>query len=829
MAQTANIRVEGNVEGSIVVGDNNFVVNANHGTIIYKQAAPQVRLRQFAPQPPRAPRGFVNRSAELSKLEDWIASNEIVLIHAPDGMGKSALLRQAARSEAARAMPNGIILLEPPGFESQSLGADDVFQQLFEALFESEPPLKVDSVTARTYLSNTRPLVVLDEVPLPPMLQRSLPDLIPQGAFLLSADLPAGGDFQRLSLGPLPREESMRLLADRAGVAPDETLKYICGLLEDISLAVTITGNLMRETSMTPEETLDALGKIPVGGMDPFAIALDRAYTLVFNKLGEAERKVLSAAALTPGVSMSPEWFSVVLGANVDADAAIERLKALGLLYANSPRLRLPPGFRLMARRRSLFKEETIFPKLVSYLLEGAGRGNEFITGELGNFLGALDWAVRAGHFTDVIALARTLAPFLCLRGLWDAWGRVLEFALHAAVRLGDRAAEAWALHESGARMVGMGNLSQANELFRRALNLRQKLGDDAGESYTRHNLEFLFPATRPAHPASRFSLAGKLLLALLGFLLAVILLAWMALSDPFSPAPTPTPTPTSTATATLTPTPAPTATPTIVRTVTPTPDVPAPQVGAIQVEPSQSFYGPGAPACSLPKVVILSLEAFDPAGIASAEARYRYRSGSIHGEWHQADMTRKENDLFMLEIDHNEQERALRSLDGLDGELEWEATVRDTFDNTVTLPGPATVVNYSRCEANPPVILRPAARPIPVYYGDVAFCGGNYPTQMDISALARDESVLKQVFVQYYYRRGASTGPVYTLPLGKRGNDLYGNLLDHNKNNLAAKTLNEKDGFFVWQIIAVDDFGNRAASNEISVPIEYRYCPPPG
>lgn len=749
MAQTANIRVEGSVEGSIVVGDNNFVVNANHGTIIYKQAAPQVRLRQFAPQPPRAPRGFVNRSAELSKLEDWIASNEIVLIHAPDGMGKSALLRQAARSEAARAMPNGVILLEPPGFESQSLGADDVFQQLFEALFESDPPLKVDSVTARTYLSNTRPLVVLDEVPLPPMLQRSLPDLIPQGAFLLSADLPAGGDFQRLPLGPLPRDESARMLAERAGGAPDETLKYICGLLEDISLAVTITGNLMRETGMTPEETLDALGSIPVGGMDPFAIALDRAYTLVFNKLGEAERKVLSAAALTPGVSLSSEWFSVVLGANVDA--AIERLKALGLLYANSPRLRLPPGFRLMARRRSLFKEETIFPKLVMYLLEGAGRGNEFIIGELGNFLGALDWAVRAGRFADVISLARTLAPLLCLRGLWDAWGRVLDFALHAAVRLGDRAAEAWALHESGARLAGLGNISQANELFRRALNLRQKLGDDVGETYTRHNLELLFPAARPAHPASRFPLAGKLLLALLGLLLTVILLAWMALSDPFSPAPTPTPT--STATAALTPRLTPTATPTIMLTVTPTPDVTAPQVESMQVEPSQSFYGPGAEACTLPKIVILSLTASGPAGIASAESRYRYRSGSLHGEWNQADMTRKENDLFMLEIDHNEQERALRSLDGLDGELEWEVTVRDMVGNVMTLPGPAAAVNYSRCEAYPPVILRPSARPIPIYYGDVGFCGGNYPTRMDISALVRDESALKQIFVQYYHR----------------------------------------------------------------------------
>lgn len=827
MAQTANIRVEGNVEGSIVVGDNNFVVNANYGTLIYKQAAPQVRLRSFAPQPPRAPRGFVNRAAELAKLEDWIASNEIVLIHAPDGMGKSALLRQAARGEAARAMPSGVILLEPPGFECQSLGADDVIQQLFDALFESAPPLKVDATTARTYLSNTRPLVVLDEVPLPPMLQRSLPDLIPQGAFLLSADLPVGGDFQRLPLGPLPRDEAVHLLSERAGVAPGETLKFICGLLEDISLAVTIIGNLMRETGMTPEETLDALGNIPVGGMDPFTIALDRAYTLVFNKLGDAERKVLSAAALTPGVSMSPDWFSVVLGAN--ADAAIERLKSLGLLYANSPRLRLPPGFRLAVRRRSLLNEEAIFPKLVAYLREGAKRGGEFMVDELGNFLGALDWAARTGRSADVIALTRTLAPVLCLRGLWNVWGQVLDVALDAATRLGDRAAESWALHENGARLAGEGNFSQAHELFRRALKLRQKLGDEAGAAYTRHNLEVLFPVTQPVRPSSGFPLAGKILLVLLGLLLGGVILGWAALSGALFPLPTATPTPTLTASATRTLTSTTTATPTVTRTVTPTPDSLAPQVGAMQVEPSQSFYGPGASACNLPKVVILSLEAFDPAGIASVEARYRYRSGSLLGEWNQSAMFGKEKGRFTLEVDHNEQERALRSLDGLDGELEWEATARDAFGNAVTLAGPAAMVSYSRCEANPPVILRPSAKPAPVYYGDVTLCGGEYPTQMDISALVRDESALKQVFVQYYYRRGTSSGPSYTLPLSNWGNGLYGSLLDHNVNNLAFKTLNEKGGFFVWQIIATDEFGNRAESNEMSIPIEYRYCPPPG
>ena len=69
MAVSANIQVGGNIDGNIVVGNNNFVVNTNHGTIAYKQDAPQVRLRQFSPKPPRAPRGFVNRTEELAKLD----------------------------------------------------------------------------------------------------------------------------------------------------------------------------------------------------------------------------------------------------------------------------------------------------------------------------------------------------------------------------------------------------------------------------------------------------------------------------------------------------------------------------------------------------------------------------------------------------------------------------------------------------------------------------------------------------------------------------------------------------------------------------------------
>jgi hypothetical protein len=289
----------------------------------------------------------------------WIATNDTVLIHAPDGMGKTALLRQAANSQAAKAMPGGVIFIDSVDANGQAPGPDDIIQRLFDAIFESDPPLKVDAITARNYLANTRPLILLDEVPLSPALQRALPDLIPQGAFILTADLPSGGDLQRLAIGPLPRAEAVQLLAEKAGVKPDDTqvttLKYICGLLSDISLAVTITGDVIRETGMSAEAAFEALGAISVGGTDPVSMALDRAYLLAFKRLSDEERAVLSAAILTPGVSMTAEWLSAALGAN--AERAIERLKSLGLLYSNSLRLRVPDGFRAPARRSAVMDE----------------------------------------------------------------------------------------------------------------------------------------------------------------------------------------------------------------------------------------------------------------------------------------------------------------------------------------------------------------------------------------------------------------------------------------------------------------------------------------
>lgn len=83
-----------------------------------------------------------------------------MLLYGPDGMGKSALLKQAANSAAARAMPGGGDPARAAGrrWADQRTGRPG---EAIDALFELQLRLKVNAVSARSYLSNTRPLILL--------------------------------------------------------------------------------------------------------------------------------------------------------------------------------------------------------------------------------------------------------------------------------------------------------------------------------------------------------------------------------------------------------------------------------------------------------------------------------------------------------------------------------------------------------------------------------------------------------------------------------------------------------------------------------------------
>ncbi len=828
-----SIQISGNVAGSVVVGDNNFVVNTNHGTIVYQQAAPQVQKRALVPAPPRAPRGFVNRSAELARLENWISAREIVLLHAPDGLGKTALLKQAANSAAARALPDGVILLESVDASGQALGPEDVIQRLFDALFESNPPLKVNATSARTYLSNTRPLVLFDEVPLTPALQNALPDLLPQGALILAADLPTGGDFERLAIKPLPRAEALSLLSDKAAVTVNDairpTLDALCALLDDAPLALTIAGNVVRETTDSPDAALSFLQSTPDSSPDRLRCALDRAFAYAFSRLSVDEQKVLSAAALTPSISNSPDWLSYALG-GVPVAAALERLQALGLLFANSPRLRLPPGFRAPARREAekRLEEKSLLTRLAQYLLANQSQPG-FIAAELGNFAGAL--AASSGQ--TALSLARAIDPYLTLNGLWDLWGRALDSALEAARALGDRSAEAWSLHQMGTRLLGLGDKARASLLLRQAIQVREAIGDAAGAAYSRHNLNRLKPVP-VAKPAIFKPLAG--LFAVFATLAATLTVLAGGLVTRLIPALAPAESISATPSARPTETLLPSITPTFTITPTPTPDLLPPRLGKLYTAPTESYYGESVERCKRESATTLFAYADDPSGISQMKVIYWYQFSDEFIDdnvpRYEAEMKAAESGQYSLLLDHNEQNRAGNTLKGQDGWMFWQVIASDAAGNISRQNGPPVALFQARCDTSAPRILRVYASPGYGTYGDFSFCAaGDYSSYMELHVTLLEESAIQSVVVQYYYRIRSQNGPVFSLKLIPYKGDPahYYNYLDHNNNNQAGKTLKASNGQFIWQITAIDEHGNTFQSQPYTIDMRYEYCPAPG
>lgn len=685
------IQVGGNVEGSIVIGDNNFVVNNNHGTIVYKEAQPQVRLRSMAPRPPRAPRTFTGRERELAALNDLIADRAPVLMTGADGIGKSYLLKRVANEEAAQELPNGVVFLEGIDPSGTALAWDDLQQLLFDALFESDPPLKVTFASARTYLSNTSPLVLLDNVHIPADAMDNLADLFPQAPILaVPTSAPDSEVFEPFKVDLLAMPDAIELLAARAKIdlaeADTAVLEKVCTLLNRLPLAIATVGNAMRENELTLEQAVSALEMIQPVATQPNKAAIERSLRFADAFLSDDERQMAGLAAAAPAVSTSRVWLENASGGS----AASQKLENLGLLQANSPRLRLHGEYAALALE-SFDPNEMKGRMLASLLelLETRSLDFTFVKEELGNILGLLKWAAGQQRWREVFALVRAVDPFLTLRGLWSAWGEVLGLGRSAAIALQDGPGEAWALHQMGTQRIGVGELQEAVDLLRQALRQRIALGDQTGAAFTRHNLNLLGfsadgdqegPDDQPPEPETQAvdgkkvrSLRGRIalitslvVLTAIAALGGLVYIGWIklppglnlpginsnapvvqaALQD--SPTPTSAPTFTPTATSTPTETSSPSPSPTITPTRTPRPSS-TPSPTASQTATPTEALTPSETAFNFPGFIVSVGQANCRYGPATA---YLYANGLYSGDTGEVRGRNRASTWFLLRLD---------------------------------------------------------------------------------------------------------------------------------------------------------------------------------
>jgi hypothetical protein len=103
-----------------------------------------------------------------------------------------------------------------------------------------------------------------------------------------------------------------------------------------------------------------------------------------------------------------------------------------------------------------------------------------------------LQRSAQNGRWEGVLRLGQATEGPLAVRGHWGAWAETLKRELEAARQLGDRAAEAWSLHQSGTRALCLEDAPTARRDLSEALRLRESLGDREGAAVTRHNLKLL-------------------------------------------------------------------------------------------------------------------------------------------------------------------------------------------------------------------------------------------------------------------------------------------------------------------------------------------------
>jgi hypothetical protein len=557
-----------NIDGDVVRRDkvvrSNLAVNvAAGGNAQINHFTGKPKIKRRAPFKTALPQqdDFTGRAVELSQAEQAIRDHKPVVVYGSDGVGKTALLHKLTASEAAQTLPDGIVSLKGVYAASQATGLNDLAQLWFDQLYEAIPQCAFNLSQARAYILRTRAVVVLDDVSLPSLetLDAWL-ELGSAGAMLIGwSSRPNNNAIEPVKLRPLPHDEAMRLLATKLKLGDDASylplLDRICQWLADMPLAVTTAANIINDQDLPLDQVETTLAAIIVSAHDQLAAGVERSFGLAYATLTPLERQALKMVSAAPALSHDPDQLAQILsgtaqlesvarrtavtgdqavaekvrlhvrrhgatassneapaGGDVKANEArhaIEHLKSLGLLYANSPRLRIAAAFRPLARRDA--DEAQIMQQLSAHLLRNAAAGNfrerGYCQAELGNALGTLHWAAEHQRWNVVAELGRAIDPYLMLSGLWDAWGSVLDRMAQAARQIGDRAFTAWVLHQSGTRAAGLQQTDEAINLLRQALSIRREIGDYVGARITRHNLDVL---TLPPPPGGNGSAPVK-------------------------------------------------------------------------------------------------------------------------------------------------------------------------------------------------------------------------------------------------------------------------------------------------------------------------------
>jgi DNA-binding SARP family transcriptional activator len=511
-------------------------------------ASPDASARPGPAMLPAAVPGFTGREAQLSALSAGPAGPagtpaSVIVISGTAGVGKTALAVHWARGHAS-GFPGGQLHVNLRGFgPADPLRPDEALRIFLDALGvpAAQIPATLEGRQSlyRSRLAGTRTLIVLDNAGGPGQVRPLLPGspgclVIVTSRNELTGLIAADG-ARAVGLDVLTSDEARQVLARRLGpgrvAAEPAAASELARLCAGLPLALAVTA---ARAAARPDFTLAALAAGLAGTrgrLDALSTGEDgtdvrAVFSWSYRQLTTAAARMFQLLGLHPGPDTTAEAAASLAGLDpVRTRRLLRELTHAHLLTEHAPgRYTLHDLLRAYAaeqaaRGQEQTRRDAIGRVLDHYLhtayaaarlmqphrdapaLEPARPG---VTPEpLASYPEALAWfesehrvlaaalaqAAEAGFDVHAWQLPWAMASFLDWRGHWREWAAVERTAVAAAIRLGDRSAQALARRSAAAACLKVGDHDEARAHLAECLELYRQLGDRLGEARIRQDL----------------------------------------------------------------------------------------------------------------------------------------------------------------------------------------------------------------------------------------------------------------------------------------------------------------------------------------------------
>jgi energy-coupling factor transporter ATP-binding protein EcfA2 len=480
--------IDGDANAPVVVGSHNLVIDADHGstvTVLMAGRRPRPERRRTVALLPRRQRPPLGREAELAVLAAAVAAGETVQLWGEPGVGKSALLRYAAR-----ALPpgeHGVLFLDAARREPE-----DLAQDMFEACYETSGYAPATS-DLRRLMTGLKTTVYVDNADYTPAQLRALMDTAPDATFVLASREGSllGDDGTARRLAGVDLDAAMELLGRELGrhvVEADE---------QDVAAALweAAAGRPLPLLRAAALARLDPAAALPRPG------AVAELLPPLLARLDAPARRALHLLGILGGAEVDPAHLGLLDGAE-DPGALYASLAVLGLAEETER------GYRVVTDVVPALREHGgpapfSVEQLCHHFARWAGQATTShaqVAAHTGALERVAELADRAGRPDLAVRVARAASPALARSLRFGVWGRLLDRGLPAARRAEDRWAEAYFTHEQGVRAALTGNRVAAGVLLAGAVRLWHELGDSQGAQAASAAQQYL-PQQPPADP----------------------------------------------------------------------------------------------------------------------------------------------------------------------------------------------------------------------------------------------------------------------------------------------------------------------------------------